>query len=74
MRHFVVYYLFNIGINGPRKKRHLEVSFDDIDPETSDKDLKRMAHSEVDQRFKQSDDFPLYGKFWEVTDIEEVFY
>lgn len=74
MRYFLVHYTFRHGINGPTENKTTEVAFDDIDPETSDQELRRMAVMEVDQRFEKSDDFPLYGKFWEVTDVEEINY
>ncbi len=74
MRFFTVYYTFRKGINGPTENRETEVAFDDIDPETTDRDLVRMATNEVNQRFERSNDHPLYGKFWEVTDVQERCY
>ncbi len=74
MRYFLVHYLFRKGINGPKVPKETEVAFDDIDPETTDLELKRMAEREVDNRFEKSEDFPLYGKFWEITDVEEINY
>lgn len=74
MRHFIVYYLFRQGINGPKTGRETEVTFDDIDPETTDSDLRKMAIQEVDSRFYKSEDYPLYGKFWEITDVVEINY
>lgn len=74
MRHFMVYYDFRKGINGPIEKRSTEVAFDDIDPETTDLQLRRMAEREVNNRFESSNDFPLYGKFWEITEVKEINY
>lgn len=74
MRYFHVHYLFRHGINGHREPRQTEVAFDDVDPETTDAQLKQMARREVDSRFERSEDFPLYGKFWEITDVIEVCY
>lgn len=74
MRYFTVYYTFRRGINGPTEKQETEVVFDDIDPETTDLELQRMAEREVNHRFESSDDYPLYGKFWQVTDVEERCY
>lgn len=74
MRYFIVHYSFRPGLNGNPIMKSTEVAFDDIDPETTDDQLKRMAAIEVDQHFERSGDFPLYGKFWEVIEVEEVYY
>lgn len=74
MRHFLVHYTFRKGINGPSEKRQSEITYDDIDPETTDMELKRMAANDVDQRFYQSVDYPLYGKFWQVIEVEDISY
>lgn len=73
MRHFVVRYYFRHGINGRWEDREIVITFDD-DHETTDADFKSMAEREVNIRFERSDDYPLYGKFWEVYQVEEVDY
>ncbi len=75
MKYFLVNYIFYKGLSRVPDYRNTEVCFDDIDPETTDAELKKMAAHEVDCRFiKCSEDFRIYGKFWDVTDVEEINY
>jgi hypothetical protein len=74
MRYFIVHYQFRKGLGPEWEPRQTEVAFDDIDPETTDAELIRMAQMEVNTRFERSDDYRLYGKFWEITDVEEINY
>ncbi len=74
MRYFTVHYTFRPGINGAPENREHESAFDDIDPETTDNELKNMAVREVENRFYNSIDYPLYGKFWQIIEVEERCY
>jgi hypothetical protein len=33
-----------------------------------------MAKKEVEHRFINSIDYPLYGDFWQITEVEEISY
>lgn len=74
MRHFLVHYEVRKGLGPEWVPKTHEASFDDVDLETTDHDLKQMARTEVDQKFFKSEDYPLYGKFWHIESVEEIKY
>jgi hypothetical protein len=46
------------------------VGLDDLPNELSEPEIKDLIAREVDSQMMRSEDFRLYGKNWEVVDIE----
>ena len=46
------------------------VGLDDLPDELSDSEIKNLIGREVDSQLSRSDDYPLYGKNWEIVDYE----
>ena len=57
------------GLGPDTFNKVFEVAFHDIEPGTSDYDIKQMAQKEVETKLYKSEDYPLYGKNWEVVGI-----
>jgi hypothetical protein len=74
MRHFIVQYEIRKGLGPEWVSKTHESTFDDIDPETPEFDLKRMAVYELETRLRASEDYPLYGKNWNIAEVNEVVY
>ena len=47
--------------------KHFDVAFDDLPNDIDRIEVERMAKMEVEQYLFQTDDYPVYGKNWEVV-------
>lgn len=74
MRHFIVRYTIRKGLGPGWEERSQEVAFDDIDPETTDRQLQDFARNEVESRLQQTEDFYWYGRNWTIYSVEEINY
>jgi hypothetical protein len=67
--HFAVHFMIRKGLGPEYKEKVIEVGLDDIEPDTSDAELKSMAKLEAESYLSKSEDYPLYGKNWYVGEI-----
>lgn len=56
------------GFGPDYKIKNIPIGFDDLPDDTSNEEIKDMAKMEVDSLLRSSEDYPLYGKNWEIID------
>lgn len=52
--------------------KHFSVAFDDVPEDESIEEVKLWAKAEVEERLRNTIDFPLYGKYWEIIEVYET--
>ncbi len=57
------------GLGPDLAHRTVSVGLDDIEPGTSEDEIRSMVESEVDDQLRRSEDYPLYGKTWRIVNI-----
>lgn len=72
MKEFVVLFKIVKGLGPENFEKAITVGFDDIDPETSEAELRQWAIREAEGQLYNSDDFRVYGKNWTLIEVYET--
>lgn len=69
---FAVHFKLRKGLGPEWVDKTIFVGLDDVDPETTEFELKQMAINEAESQLYRTDDYKTYGKNWQYKDIERA--
>ena len=72
MRTFAVHFQIRKGLGPDMMPKTIFVGLDDLDPEENELTIRKMAIDDAESQLYKTDDYPVYGKNWVFTDIQET--
>lgn len=70
--YFAVHFILRKGM-GPEHVPHLvNVGLDDIDPGTTEEEIREMVLLDAESQLRKTEDYPVYGKNWIYKDMERI--